>query len=173
MFELLDLLIFGSALSKEVFLLLQNFFELLFKSFVLFLSISDQLLLLLNESEHSLNLNLNVEADSLLLIDVTLPNFNSKSFVCKLLLIVDLDGVGIGNLSKVLNHVSKDFNLLFDNFFVLTDQLSMHSLKFHELSVLDFSQLLGFVLFFLACKLDDHLVLSADLLHIFLNLKIN
>jgi hypothetical protein len=65
-----------------------------------------------------LNFNLNILIDSLLLINISIPNFNSQLSIGKLLFIIDEFNISLRDYFQILNHLVKNADFLFDHIFI-------------------------------------------------------
>ena len=133
----------------------------------------DSFFFLFDGSENILLLHNDIHIDSLLLVDIAVPDLDGQLLLCDLLLIVDRLGVSIGQASQILDHLCEDVNLVLDDGLVLLDQGGVLFLQLLQFLLVDVILHLAFDLLLGLGHDHDVLVLISDLLEVLLNLLVH
>lgn len=169
LFELFNLSLLLNVVSLEVIELGDCIFELLLKLSNLSILLGYDVLFLSNELLGLLNQNVVVHLNTLLLIDVTLPDLNVELAASNILLVFDSCEVAIGQALQVVDHLVKQADLALDDVLVLLDELTMLRLELAKFVVIDLVAHSTFDLLLLLVHADDLFVLIFNLLEIVLH----
>lgn len=101
----------------------------------LFLSILDFLFGIFDVRHYHLNVHLDIKINSLLLIDISFPDLNSKSLISDNFLFFNEGVVTSIKIFEVVNHLSENIDFILDNFFVLFYQRRMFNLESLKISI--------------------------------------
>lgn len=136
--ELSDLLIPVVVVKLELLVLCIGLLELSLEFLDSNVSSRDLLLLVFDGVENVLDFDLDVHADSLLLVDISVPDLNRELLLGNLFLVVNVLLVSVRDALQVVDHLVEDFDLLLDNVLILSNEFGMLDLEGFEIALRDF-----------------------------------